>query len=177
MKLSTAILMVTLTTAGTAWSQSPNILQDVRDKMNGVQQQKKAASDEALGITKAKAAAAKPAAGSATKPASAPASAKAAAPSKASSTPAAKAAPVKTASAQPAAVKPAPVKTASAVVTKAVPAPAIRAALTDFCAAHGPYALARCRPGDRDVPYAAFTRALRVCGQGHSGHGCRMGPA
>ncbi len=33
---------------------------------------------------------------------------------------------------------------------------------TDFCAAHGAYALARCRPGDLGVPYAAFTRALRV---------------
>ena len=32
----------------------------------------------------------------------------------------------------------------------------------DFCAAHGAYALARCRPGDAGVPYAAFTRALRV---------------
>ena len=33
---------------------------------------------------------------------------------------------------------------------------------TDFCAVRGPFALARCRPGDRGVPYAAFTRALRV---------------
>ena len=32
---------------------------------------------------------------------------------------------------------------------------------TDFAAAHGPYALARCRPGDSEVPYAAITRALR----------------
>lgn len=32
----------------------------------------------------------------------------------------------------------------------------------DFAAAHGPYALARCRPGDAEVPYAAFTRALRA---------------
>lgn len=32
----------------------------------------------------------------------------------------------------------------------------------DFAAAHGPYALVRCRPGDAAVPYAAFTRALRV---------------
>ena len=32
----------------------------------------------------------------------------------------------------------------------------------DFCAARGAYALARCRPGDAAVPYAAFTRALRV---------------
>lgn len=33
---------------------------------------------------------------------------------------------------------------------------------SDFCAAHGPYATARCRPGDAAVPYAAFTRCLRV---------------
>lgn len=32
----------------------------------------------------------------------------------------------------------------------------------DFVAAHGPYALARCRSGDREVPYAAWTRALRA---------------
>ncbi len=160
MKLSTAILMVTLTTAGTAWSQSPNILQDVRDKMNGVQQQKKAASDDALGITKAKAAAAKPAAGSATKPASAPASAKAAAPSKASSTPAAKAAPVKTASAQPAAVKPAPVKTASAVVTKAVPAPAKTAASSAVVKAPAKKAAAKTEVAKKDAPKADAAKSV-----------------
>lgn len=160
MKLSTAILMVTLTTAGTAWSQSPNILQDVRDKMNGVQQQKKAASDEALGITKAKAAAAKPAAGSATMPASAPASAKAAAPSKASSTPAAKAAPVKTASAQPAAVKPAPVKTASAVVTKAVPAPAKTAASSAVVKAPAKNAAAKTEVAKKDAPKADAAKSV-----------------
>lgn len=33
---------------------------------------------------------------------------------------------------------------------------------TDFAAANGPYALARCRSGDAGVPYASFTRALRV---------------
>jgi DNA-binding SARP family transcriptional activator len=32
----------------------------------------------------------------------------------------------------------------------------------DFAAAHGPCALARCRSGDREVPYAAWTRALRA---------------
>jgi len=32
----------------------------------------------------------------------------------------------------------------------------------DFCASHGAYALARCRPGDDATPYAAFTRALRT---------------
>lgn len=160
MKLSTAILMVTLTTAGTAWSQSPNILQDVRDKMNGVQQQKKAASDEALGITKAKAAAAKPAAGSATMPASAPASAKAAAPSKASSTPAAKAAPVKTASAQPAAVKPAPVKTASALATKAVPAPAKTAASSAVVKAPAKNAAAKTEVAKKDAPKADAAKSV-----------------
>ena len=160
MKLSTAILMVTLTTAGTAWSQSPNILQDVRDKMNGVQQQKKAASDDALGITKAKAAAAKPAAGSATMPASAPASAKAAAPSKASSTPAAKAAPVKTASAQPAAVKPAPVKTASAVATKAVPAPAKTAASSAVVKAPAKNAAAKTEVAKKDAPKADAAKSV-----------------
>lgn len=160
MKLSTAILMVTLTTTGTAWSQSPNILQDVRDKMNGVQQQKKAASDEALGITKAKVAAAKPAAGSATMPASAPASAKAAAPSKASSTPAAKAAPVKTASAQPAAVKPAPVKTASAVATKAVPAPAKTAASSAVVKAPAKNAAAKTEVAKKDAPKADAAKSV-----------------
>jgi len=33
---------------------------------------------------------------------------------------------------------------------------------TDFAAAHGPYALVRCRASDSAVPYAAFTRALRA---------------
>lgn len=32
----------------------------------------------------------------------------------------------------------------------------------EFAASHGPFAFARCRPGDADVPYAAFTRALRA---------------
>ncbi|MEO8125099.1 MAG: BTAD domain-containing putative transcriptional regulator, partial [Burkholderiales bacterium] len=32
----------------------------------------------------------------------------------------------------------------------------------DFASAHGPYALARCRSGDADIPYASFTRALRT---------------
>ncbi len=32
----------------------------------------------------------------------------------------------------------------------------------DFVAAHGPYAVSRCRSGDRDVPYAAWARALRA---------------
>ncbi|MEO6362787.1 MAG: BTAD domain-containing putative transcriptional regulator [Caldimonas sp.] len=33
---------------------------------------------------------------------------------------------------------------------------------TDFAAAHGPHALARCRAGDGEVPYASFSRALRA---------------
>lgn len=32
----------------------------------------------------------------------------------------------------------------------------------DFASAHGPYALARCRPGDAELPYASFTRALHA---------------
>jgi DNA-binding SARP family transcriptional activator len=32
----------------------------------------------------------------------------------------------------------------------------------DFAAAHGAYALARCRPSDAELPYASFTRALRA---------------
>lgn len=34
--------------------------------------------------------------------------------------------------------------------------------VNDFAATQGPYALARCRSGDAGVPYASFTRALRV---------------
>ncbi|MES2957222.1 MAG: BTAD domain-containing putative transcriptional regulator [Pseudomonadota bacterium] len=32
----------------------------------------------------------------------------------------------------------------------------------DVASAHGPYALARCRPGDGELPYASLTRALRA---------------
>ena len=32
----------------------------------------------------------------------------------------------------------------------------------EFAASHGPYALARCRSGDSEVPYAAFSRGLRT---------------
>jgi tetratricopeptide (TPR) repeat protein len=32
----------------------------------------------------------------------------------------------------------------------------------EFAAAHGPYALVRCRSGDSELPYAAYTRALRT---------------
>ena len=34
--------------------------------------------------------------------------------------------------------------------------------MREFAASHGPFAFARCRPGDADVPYAAFTRGLRA---------------
>lgn len=39
--------------------------------------------------------------------------------------------------------------------------------VSDFCAAHGAWAVARCQSGDRDVPYAAFVRALRTLGGGN----------
>jgi Tfp pilus assembly protein PilP len=63
MKRTTSILVCTLA-AGMAWAQNPQIIQDVRAKMNTVQQNNTAASNEALGIkaTPAKAATAKPAA-------------------------------------------------------------------------------------------------------------------
>jgi hypothetical protein len=67
MKLSAGILLVTLW-AGTSLAQIPNVIQHVQDKMNGVQQQKKAASDEALqDNNSAKAPAGKPSAASAQK--------------------------------------------------------------------------------------------------------------
>lgn len=34
----------------------------------------------------------------------------------------------------------------------------------DVCAAHGAHAWVRCLPGDREVPYASFVRALRLLG-------------
>jgi hypothetical protein len=62
MKRTTSILVCTLA-AGMAWAQNPQIIQDVRAKMNTVQQNNTAASNEALGIkaTPVKATAAKPA--------------------------------------------------------------------------------------------------------------------
>jgi hypothetical protein len=64
MKLTTGILAVGLMTGG-LWAQNPNIINKVQDTMNGVQQQKTADSNAALGITSASPAqpAAKPAAG------------------------------------------------------------------------------------------------------------------
>ena len=46
-KLSKGLLFVTLT-AGSALAQIPGVVQHVQDQMNAVQQQKKAAGDEAL---------------------------------------------------------------------------------------------------------------------------------
>ena len=138
MKLSTAILMVTLTTAGTAWAQSPNVLQDVRDKMNGVQQQKKAASDEALGVSSAKASAAKPAAGSAAKPTS-------------------------TAAAKPASVKPASVKPVSAPAAKANPAPAAASAKpvsVKPASVKPAVAVAAAKPGSAPAPAKAVAQPV-----------------
>jgi hypothetical protein len=79
MKLSTGMLFVTLI-AGNALAQIPNVIQHVQDQMNGVQQQKKAASDDALsGNTATKAPAGKPAAATAAKSSAAPAASKPAA--------------------------------------------------------------------------------------------------
>ena len=63
MKRTTGILVCTLA-AGMAWAQSPEIIQKTRATMNTVQQNKTAASNEALGIkqTAAKDSHAKPAA-------------------------------------------------------------------------------------------------------------------
>jgi hypothetical protein len=116
MKLSAGILLVTLT-AGGALAQNPNILQNVQDKMNAVQQQKKAAGDEALNLTASpKTPAAKPAAATAAKPGAV--TAKPAAP--ASSTPATAAA--KPANA-PAAARPVPAVSAKASSTPKPAAP------------------------------------------------------
>jgi hypothetical protein len=122
MKLSTGLMFVTLT-AGSAWAQIPGVVQHVHDQLNAVQQQKKAAGDEALnGQSAAKAPAGKPAAATPTtakaaatpapaKPATAaaqksPASPVASKPSTATAKPAAAAtaAPAKTAPATQAAV-------------------------------------------------------------------------
>src|SRR5882724_12150103 len=49
MKRTTGILVCTLA-AGMAWAQSPEIIQNTRAKMDTVQQNKTAASNEALGV-------------------------------------------------------------------------------------------------------------------------------
>jgi len=62
MKRTTGILVCTLA-VGMAWAQNPQILQNTRTQLNAVQENNKAASNEALGIkqTPAKSTAAKPA--------------------------------------------------------------------------------------------------------------------
>jgi hypothetical protein len=128
MKLSAGILLVTLTaglaTVNSALAQNPNILQNVQDKMNGVQQQKKAASDEALSGTStsgtassanskpAAATPAKPSASASAKPASAPAAAAQAVPVASAKAPA-----------KPATGKPAAVATKASAATSTSPAP------------------------------------------------------
>jgi len=49
MKLMTGILAVGMMTGG-AWAQNPNIINNVQNKMQGVQQQKTSDSNAALGI-------------------------------------------------------------------------------------------------------------------------------
>ena len=171
MKLITAILLVTLSTAGTAWAQSPSILQIVRDKISGVQQQKTAASNQALSGTQPKTPAAKPAAGSVSAPATA--SAKAAAPAKAtasaavkpSSAAAAKAAasptPAKTAPAPASLAKTAPAKTAPAVVAAKTP---VKATATAPAKAPAKAVVATApakkdTPAKKDVPAVAVAKA------------------
>ena len=123
-KLSTGLLFVTLT-AGSALAQIPGVVQHVQDQMNAVQQQKKAAGEEALnGQSAAKAPAGKPAAATPTtlKAAATPAPAKPA-PVAAQKSPASPvASKPSTATAKPAAAAPAaPAKTAPAAQA-AVPA-------------------------------------------------------
>ena len=108
-KLSTGILLLTLA-AGSALAQIPAVIQHVQDKMNGVQQQNKAASDAALSGN-VKAPAGKPSAASAAKPASTPVAAK---PVTAPATSAAAPAPAK-----PAVAKDVPAPQASKPVTSA----------------------------------------------------------
>ena len=150
MKLTTGIVALAIT-AGTAWAQNPNVIQNTKDALQGVQQQQTAASNQALGTTSpgkpspattAKPGAAKPAPvqASTTKPATAPAKAPAVT-AKASATAAAKPAVVaakapaaggatlkpaaQTSSSSPT-LKPATAKAvpATASTTKAVPAQA-----------------------------------------------------
>ena len=173
MKLITAILLVTLSTAGTAWAQSPSILQIVRDKISGVQQQKTAASNQALSGTQPKTPAAKPAAGSVSAPATA--SAKAAAPAKAtasaavkpSSAAAAKAAasptPAKTAPAPASLAKTAPAKTAPAKTAPAVVAAKTPVKATATAPAKAPAkAVVATAPAKKDTPAKKDVPAVAV---------------
>ena len=115
MKRTTGILVCTLA-AGMAWAQSPEIIQNTRTKMDTVQQNKTAASNEALGIKQ-------PAAkDSHAKPTAAPVKSSAAVPKTSAAPAKASVAPVK-ASVAPAKASTAPAK-ASAAPAKASTAPA-----------------------------------------------------
>jgi Tfp pilus assembly protein PilP len=138
-KLSTGLLFVTLT-AGSALAQIPGVVQHVQDQMNAVQQQKKAAGDEALnGQSAAKAPAGKPAAATPTaaKAAATPAPAQPATQAAQKSPASPVASKPSTATAKPAAAATAaPVKTASAKTAPAKTAPATQAAVP---AKHDPF--------------------------------------
>ncbi len=127
-KLSAALLFSTLI-AGGASAQIPTVVQHVQDKLNDVQQQKKAASDAALKNNSA----AKPAAATAAKPTAATAVKPAVAVGQKAPAPVAKAATTKptvtAAASKPAAPKPAAKAPASKPVT-ATAKPAIPAATT-----------------------------------------------
>jgi Tfp pilus assembly protein PilP len=122
MKLTTGIVALALT-AGTAWAQNPNIIQNTKNALQGVQQKQTAASNAALQGTSS--APAKPSPAAPAKPGPAPvAPAKTVAPAQAAVKPA-------TAASAPArkpapAVKPssAPAQSAVKVIPmKAIPAP------------------------------------------------------
>jgi hypothetical protein len=127
-KLSAGLLFVTLT-AGSAWAQIPSVVQHVQDQMNGVQQQKKAASDAALnGQTAAKAPAGKPAAATAVKAAATPAPAK-------PTTAAAQKSPASPVASKPSVAAAKPAVAATATPAKTAPAPKAAAP-----AKHDPFA-------------------------------------
>jgi Tfp pilus assembly protein PilP len=121
MKLTTGIVALALT-AGTAWAQNPAIIQNTKDALNNVQQQKTAASNAALQGTPGKPSGAVPAKGSAATPAKAPA----AVPAKAAVTPAKTPAVVPAKAAQSAPTKPqvVPAKAVQSAPTKPQVVPA-----------------------------------------------------
>jgi len=135
MKLSTALMFVTLT-AGSAWAQIPGVVQHVHDQLNAVQQQKKAAGDEALnGQAAAKAPAGKPAAAtpSTAKAAATPAPAKPA-------TVAAQKSPASPAAAKPSTATAKPAAAATAAPAKTAPAKTAPATKAAVPAQHDPFA-------------------------------------
>jgi len=133
-KLTTGLLFVSFT-AGSALAQIPSVVQHVQDQMNGIQQQKKAASDAALnGSASANAPVGKPAAATAAKPTTTLASAK-------SATVAVQKSPVSPVASKPAVATAKPAVAAGPVAAKAVPAtqaaPTTKAAVP---AKHDPFA-------------------------------------